>query len=342
VVSPGTAAAGGPDVLAAKCAALGRRIATRVHAGDDGRGRPALLAVVDPGEARPVPGADVQGAIWAEREVPDRVAGELLAPVLDEDLLRPDDRRTVDREARQPGADDAAVGGRPGRVRASVAPARRVRRRAEDVVVGVQDIHVRAVAAGAVGDGRVEGHAEEAPIPVVVHVRLEVGVDRRGGVGQVVEDLDHAALLGDEHTAVCGKAQDRRVREAGPDRGLLEAGGDGLRDGRAAGARVGGGGAPVSDLWRRLLEKPLLAALARLGGLYGSRHRGTAERGGEGRNNGERGGADLTGARLSPAQSGIAPSWAGVPAWVGDPRRPVPSPASTIGGARGPVQGFRR
>ena len=51
------------------------------------------------------------------------------------------------------------------------------------------------------------------------------------GVGERVELLDHASLLGDEHATVAREADDGRVSEAAEGDGLLKAGGhdDGAR-----------------------------------------------------------------------------------------------------------------
>ena len=80
------------QVLAAQRAALGRRIAARV----DGRraaGAAAQLAVVGAVEARPVAAAHVERAVGPEGDRADRVARELLAPVVDQHLLGPGARR---------------------------------------------------------------------------------------------------------------------------------------------------------------------------------------------------------------------------------------------------------
>ena len=47
----------------------------------------AVLAVVDVVKAGPVAASDVKVSIAAEQECADRVAGEDLAPVLDEDVV---------------------------------------------------------------------------------------------------------------------------------------------------------------------------------------------------------------------------------------------------------------
>ena len=96
----------------------------------------ADLAVVDAGEARAVAAAHVERAVGAERQRADRVARELLAPVLDEDVLAARHDVAGGGETREASADDAAGGVRAGRVRAPVegrarrAPARRRLRRA--------------------------------------------------------------------------------------------------------------------------------------------------------------------------------------------------------------------
>ena len=63
-------------------------------------------------------------------------------------------------------------------------------------------------------------------------LRPQIGEHRRGGVGEVVEHLDEAALLGHEDAPVGGEAELRRVRQAGERHLLTEA--DGWR--RAGGS----------------------------------------------------------------------------------------------------------
>ena len=62
----------------------------------------------------------------------------------------------------------------------------------------------------------------------MLQVREDVG--RR--VGQAVEDVDRAALLGDEDLAVGGEGDSHRVVQAGPDGLVGEAGGYGRTSGR--------------------------------------------------------------------------------------------------------------
>src|SRR5439155_3970877 len=74
-----------------------RRIAARVHERIPG------LAVVDEREARAVATAHVEGAVGAEEERPDRVAGKLLAPVLQEHVLAARHHHVAGRlQAREP------------------------------------------------------------------------------------------------------------------------------------------------------------------------------------------------------------------------------------------------
>src|SRR5205085_1190955 len=91
-------------------------------------------------------------------------------------------------------------------------------------VVGVQDVD-----GGVVGEVGVQGHAEQAAVPVVVDVGAEVGEEGGGGVAEVVEDPDQPALFGDEGPAVRGEADHGGVGEAGEDGGLEEPTGGGER-----------------------------------------------------------------------------------------------------------------
>ena len=119
----------GARVLAAQGAALrgGRADGAPggITAGVDGI---ALLAVVGELEAGAVAGARIERAVGSEREGADRVARILLAPVLDQHLLR------AAGQLREPAAHHAAVpvGTRRGRDsrRPTLAPCRRSRRRA--------------------------------------------------------------------------------------------------------------------------------------------------------------------------------------------------------------------
>ena len=85
-------------------------------------------------------------------------------------------------------------------------------------VVRVEDVDVRLRR-----ELRVDREAEQATVPEVVDVRPEIGELRRGRVRDGVEDLDDAALLGDEHAAVRRELDVRRIREPGEDDVLLEA-----------------------------------------------------------------------------------------------------------------------
>ena len=196
----------------------------RVPTGIEGR---AVLPVVREVEARAVTAAHVQGAIGPERERADRVAGVLLAPVLDQHLLTAGHRVAGRLQPREPAADHASVSGRTWRRGARVPPLGCRRRVAEDVVVAVQDVDVRIGRKA----GR-EGHAQQATVPEVVNVRAQVGEHRRRRVSERVEDLDDPALLGHEDSTVRRKPDDGRRVEAADDRGLLEPGGEGCRPNR--------------------------------------------------------------------------------------------------------------
>ena len=135
------------------------------------------------------------------------MAGELLAPAVDQGLLGGRHPAGAHREADQPTADQAAVGVRTRARRADVVPARRAA--ARDGVTRIQDVHV-----GAGREVRVERHPEQTAVPVVVDLGREVGEDRRGRVRDAVEDLDDPGLLRDEHAAVIGEPQ--RGRQGHP------------------------------------------------------------------------------------------------------------------------------
>ena len=187
----------------------GGRIATGIHG-------TAVLAVVGEVEARAVAGGDVERAVGAEGQAPERVARVLLAPVLDQDLLG-----AGGVEAREPAGDHTAVAGGPWRRWAAVTPPWRRGRVAEHVVVRVE--HVDERPAG--GEARIEREAEHAAVPEVVHARAQVGVDRGGRVGDRVEDLDQAALLGDEDAPVRRESDPHRVGQADPVLRVLKAAG---------------------------------------------------------------------------------------------------------------------
>ena len=210
-----------------------RRIAARVD-------RIPVLPVVDEVEARPVAAGHVQRAVSTELERSHRMARVLLAPVLDQHLLGTRHHVAVGLEAREPPAHDAAIVGRTRRCRATVrchagrAPTRSCA--ADRGVVRVQDVHVRLGR-----ELRMERHAEQTAIPEVVDVGPQIGEHGRGGVGEVVEHLDQAALLGHEDATVRREAELRRVRQAGERHLLPEP--DGRR--RAGGRHRERGGARV-------------------------------------------------------------------------------------------------
>src|SRR5207247_5408137 len=100
------------------------RIVARVLRRDDRIGGATELSPVRRVEVRAVALAGVQRAVRPEEERARGVARELLAPVLDQDLLAGADRVAVHGEPRAAAAGDAAVGRRAGRSRPRVAPAR--------------------------------------------------------------------------------------------------------------------------------------------------------------------------------------------------------------------------
>ena len=179
--------------------------------------RAAVLAPVGEAEGGAVPGRRVEIAVRPELDLALRMARVLLAPVRDEHGLH-----AGRAHARETPRDDAAVDVAARGVRARVggraggAPAGG--RAADGRVVRVEDVDV-----GIRGELRVERHPEQAAVPVVVHLRAQVRVGARRRVRQAVEDLDQAALLGDEDAPVRREADDHRVRKAGEDDLLLEA-----------------------------------------------------------------------------------------------------------------------
>src|SRR5205085_2754311 len=142
------------QVLAAQRAALGswRRgerpswVVARVVAGVV---RVSELPVIRRPKARAVTAADVQRTVGTERDRTDGVTRELLAPVLDEDLLSAVRDVAVRSQPRQAGRYDAPEGVDAGRTRARVGVRRRSRtplgsrsRVAENVVVRVEHVQV--------------------------------------------------------------------------------------------------------------------------------------------------------------------------------------------------------
>ncbi len=189
------------------------------------RSGPTVLTVVGGVEVRAVARRQVEGPFRTEHQAADRMARELLAPILDEDVLGTGHDATDRGQLGQPPRDDTTVGRGPRRIRASVVGrGRRVGRRpawrvgrilrvAQDVVVRVQDVHVRT----ARREARVDGEAEHAPVPVVVDVRGQVGEDRRRGVGHARVAKDDALLLGHEDRSVGRDDGRHRMVKTRPD-----------------------------------------------------------------------------------------------------------------------------
>ena len=196
----------------------------RIAAGVLGRRGPRAASELTPvgvREASAFSAADVELAVGAEREGTDRVAGELLTPVLDQDLLARGPVRADRMQTGEVSADDAPVRRRPGRrrarIRGAVAGAPPRSGPADRGVMGVQNVDV--VVRCEVG---IDREAEQAPIPEVVHLRPQVGHDRRSRGCEAVVLLDEAALLGHEHAAVRQESQGRRIRQPGEDRRFMK------------------------------------------------------------------------------------------------------------------------
>ena len=90
------------------------------------------------------------------------------------------------------------------------------------VVGRARVIRVKEINEPVSSEVRVECHANQAPVPVVVHLRADVD-HRRREERSVLEDTDDAALLGDEDPAVRGERERGREVEARHDGLRLEA-----------------------------------------------------------------------------------------------------------------------
>ena len=212
---------------ALRAADAARRIAARVE-------RHAVLAVVDEVEARAVAAADVERAVGAEVDRADRVARELLAPVLDQHLLGPVHdvaatpsaaraaRRRRSRRPWRPAASARSV------VRRSAPPAALCRRSARRACRGRRRTASREV--------RDAAPARAARDPRSCARWSQIGERRRGRVGEVVEHLDQTALLGDEHAPV-GRERRPSAAQAAEDGALLEPGLQGLSGGARGGRK---------------------------------------------------------------------------------------------------------
>src|SRR5207247_8916652 len=84
----------------------------------------AVLPIVDVVEAGAVAAAHVQVSVTPEQESADRVAGELLAPVVDEHLFAAGHHVAADLQTRYPCGHQTAVGGWTRRFRTAFAPGR--------------------------------------------------------------------------------------------------------------------------------------------------------------------------------------------------------------------------
>ena len=197
-------------------AALRRSAASASPPTPAGRIAAGVLAGCRPGrsrrrEARPVAAADVERAVGAELER-RRPSGSgycwhqssistCSGPIIMSPLTRAGATRGRSRRNRRPSAPGGVgqVSRRAGVP--SAAPCRRSRRR---TCRGRR----RTVSPGS--SDRAPGRA--GPVPVVVDLGAEVGEHGRRRVAEAVEDLDEAALLGDEDAAVGGELEVGRVR----------------------------------------------------------------------------------------------------------------------------------
>ncbi len=165
------------------------------------------------------------------------MAHELLAPVVDQHLLGAGPVVPICLQAGEPATDHAPVvaltGRRGARVVGHPGAAPAGGRPSDRRVVGVEDVYV-----GLGREVRIERDAEQPPVRVVVDLRSQVGEDRGRRVAEAVEDLDQAALLGDEHAAIGREAHGGRLVEAAEDHRLREPGRLGGAGGRGSIARV--------------------------------------------------------------------------------------------------------
>src|SRR5207302_7844869 len=136
-----------------------------------------------------------------EGEGADRVAGELLAPAFDQDLLAATRPVGADAEARE-----ARAGHAPGSLGIRAGVVVDGRRAADGTVHRVQDVHVRVRR-----EVRIQGHAEQTAVPEVVHVPAEVLHQERAAIGQAVELHDLSALLAAVHATVVGELYNSTV-----------------------------------------------------------------------------------------------------------------------------------
>src|SRR4051794_4884259 len=132
------------------------------------------------------------------------------------------------RQAHQPAAHQTVVGA--GRFRTWIAALARFSptgRRfwvAEDMVVGVEGVHVRLG-----WELRVQGQAKQSAVTAVVDLGSQVREHRWSWILEVVVDENPARLFGDEDTAVRGEPERRRFVQAIDRDGVLKAFGKGRR-----------------------------------------------------------------------------------------------------------------
>src|SRR5918995_253832 len=112
-------------------------------------------------------------------------------------------------------ADYAAVPGPSRRVRATVTPARRGA--ADRRVKGVQHVHVWV--------GRevwVDCQPKQTAIRIAINFGAQVGEGGGRSVREVIEDFDHAALLGDEDASIFGELHVGGSAQAAEDNRFLK------------------------------------------------------------------------------------------------------------------------
>jgi hypothetical protein len=150
------------------------------------------------------------------------VGGILLAPVLDQNVLGSGHHIAGCLQPREPSGDDAAVARRVGRIGARVGQdADRAPQRSgvpDQGVVGVADVDVRSGR-----EAGIELQSQQPAVPEVVDVRAEIGEEGRGGVGEVGEDEDTTALLGDEDAPVGREGNRGRIIKSAQDHRFVEA-----------------------------------------------------------------------------------------------------------------------
>ena len=175
------------------------------------------MTIIHVVEARPVARAGIKGTVWTEGNRADGMTGKLLCPVMNQYLLRTRHEVAAGRQARQPAANPGAaagwVGTRIGQVDAVAVLGRRDRRNAAGrrtgnvAIVRVQHIYVRI-------DREIWGqrHAQQATVPKVVDVDVQVGKQVRRLVDEAIVHPNASRFFGDKYAAIRGELHDRRIK----------------------------------------------------------------------------------------------------------------------------------